>query len=204
MSDHTRFKIEIYYDGVVHTISMRGKRHYLLAKAILDELEGNPHPPHAGARPIPDPNTDVYMLSRDQIAVYGAFRRNLKKFEAAMAIREAQSHSAGEGDSAVPRAFRSFCFSLAIGMKYAGPTPERSVRYAAGTLSREVCEGALRFLDRIAHNNYDADAVHEFWRGCASDLGFIIEGDIRQFFLSVRAETTKIVKPTVSRRHTKN
>lgn len=204
MSDHTRFKIEIYYDGVVHTISMRGKRHYLLAKAILDELEGNPHPPHAGARPIPDPNTDVYMLSGEQIAVYDAFRRDLKKFEAAMTIREAQSHTVDEMDAAVPQAFRSFCVSLAIGVKYAGPTLKRSVRYAAGTLSREVSEGALRFLDRIAANNYDADAVHELWRGCASDLGFIIEGDIRQFFLSVRAEMTKIVKPTTSRRHAKN
>ena len=54
MSDHTRFEIEIYCEGVVGEVHLRGKRRYLMETAFLDELSGHPvdRAPHLIDMPV--------------------------------------------------------------------------------------------------------------------------------------------------------
>ena len=203
MADHTRFEIQIYRDGVVATVHLRGTKRYLIEKAFLDQLIGHPYPAHLAPRPVPDPHQDHYMLDREQMAAYVAFRRKLKRIDNDMPVRKAQARLEHGAETAIPTEFQSFCSSLAMGLKYAGSTPETVVEYAVNIHSREEREAALRFLDRIAASNYDADALQRVWAHCMSDFGLTCEGDLRAFFLTVRAELAKLVKPTIARHHSR-
>ena len=144
----------------------------------------------------------MYARSRPS-AAYGAFRRDLRKTFDKMATRKFQTRSGGAANTAIPAAFRSFCSSLVMGMKYEGSTPKKWVEYAVNTLSREDSETALRFLNRIADRNYDAAQLQQLWDGCVSDFGLWFKGDLRAFLLRIRSEMAKLVRPTVNRRHSR-
>ena len=90
-----------------------------------------------------------------------------------------------------------------MGIAYAGSTPKKVVRYAITTLAREESETALRFLNRIAEGNYDAAELQRLWDRCIADLDLTFEGDLRTFFLTIRSEMAKLVKPTIARRHSR-
>ena len=107
------------------------------------------------------------------------------------------------GEDTIPSEFQSFCLSLAMGLKYADSSPQSVVRYAVNIHSREEREAALRFLNRIAAGNYAAAELQRLWDRCSADMGLTSEGDPRPFFLTVRAEMAKLVKPTVARRHSR-
>lgn len=203
MADHTRYKIEIYCEGVVTTAPMRGKRRYRLEKTFLDALVGHPHPAHLPPRPIPDPHHDMYMLDHEQLAAYGAFRRNLRKALDDMATGKAQLRLNRAANAPIPREFQSFCVSLLLAMRYAGATPEQWVQYVVNDISREDQEAALRFLNRIAADNYDAANLQRFWDAWTSQLGLSIEGDLRAFLLSIGEEMAKVVRPSVVHRHSR-
>ena len=54
---------------------LRGKKRFLQERALLDQLIGYPHVP----RPAPDPTSDLYMLSDEQLDAYSAFRKKMKR-----------------------------------------------------------------------------------------------------------------------------
>lgn len=203
MSDQTRYKIEVCCEGVVSTVRIRGRKRYLLEKAFLDELVGHPYPAHLPLRPIPDPHGDLYVLDRAQVAAYGAFRRRMRKVENSMSVSKVQAQLDRGGNSSIPSEFQSFCFSLAMGFSYADSTPQKMVQYAVNTLSREEKEAAVRFLDRVAEGNYDAENLQRVWDKVVADLGLVFEGDVRAFFLNIRLEMAKVFKPSHARRHSR-
>ncbi len=47
MRDHQVFRIQIYHDGAVFGVRVRGKKKYLMYKAFLNELEGRHYHPAA-------------------------------------------------------------------------------------------------------------------------------------------------------------
>lgn len=143
------------------------------------------------------------MLDRAQVAAYGAFRRQLRKVENNMPVSKAQARLDRGGNSSIPTEFQSFCFSLAMGFGYAGSTEKSWTRYAVNALTVEQSQAALRFLNRIAEGNYDAEELQRVWDKCVADLGLAFEGDLRTFFLSIRSEMVKLVKPTHARRHSR-
>ena len=81
MTDYTKYVIEIYHNGVHFGARIRGKERYLKEKAFLAELTGLHHSSAAPPRPIPDPSTDFYMLTDEQLARYSEFRKGLAKAE---------------------------------------------------------------------------------------------------------------------------
>lgn len=202
MSDHTRFEIEIYCEGVVGEVHLRGKRRYLMETAFLDELSG--HPVDRAPRPVPDRHACLYMLSREQFRAYAKFHRKLDRIEREMPVRKAEDRMRHGAENLTSREFESFCMSPALGLAYVDLTPESAVRYAINTLTREEREGALRFLDCIAAGNHDAAALEQVWDRCTSDAGLSRETDVRTFFLAVRAEMAKLVKPVIKRRHARH
>ncbi len=203
MSDHTRFEIHIYTEGgVVAVVRVRGKRRYLMEKAFLGELIGHPYPAERALREVPDPVGDFYMLSHEQMRAYGKFHRKLGRIERELPARKAQDRLL-HGEDTIPPEFQSFCLSLAMGLKYAGSSPQSVVRYAVNVHSREESEAALRFLNRIAAGNYDATELQRLWDRCIADMDLTSQGDPRPFLLSVRAEMAKLIKPTADRRHSR-
>jgi hypothetical protein len=76
MRDHTRFKIEIYCEGVVSIVRVRGTKRFLAERDFLDWLTGHPRPRDVPPRPTPPDNRVHYMLTREQVAIYGEFRKN--------------------------------------------------------------------------------------------------------------------------------
>jgi hypothetical protein len=77
MGDNTRFKLEIYCEGVVTDVRVRGTKRFLAERDFLDWIIGHPRPEHIAPRPLPDDNREHYSLNREQIAIYAEFRRNL-------------------------------------------------------------------------------------------------------------------------------
>ncbi len=76
MGDNTRFKIEIYCEGVVSIVRVRGRERFLAERDFLDWLIGHPRPEHLPPRPLPDDNRAHYALDREQIAIYAEYRKN--------------------------------------------------------------------------------------------------------------------------------
>lgn len=76
MDDNVRYKIEIYHEGVVYEFRVRGTKRFLAERDFLDWLIGHPRPAHIPQRPLPDRNREHYMLTREQIAIYGEYRKN--------------------------------------------------------------------------------------------------------------------------------
>jgi hypothetical protein len=44
MKDHTRYRIEIYCEGVVSVVRVRGTKRFLAERDFLDWLFGHPRP----------------------------------------------------------------------------------------------------------------------------------------------------------------
>ena len=76
MDEQTKFIIQVYRNGAVTKVAIRGRRRYLKEKAFLAELTGDTTY-EALKRPVPDPPGDFYMLEDDQINKYSAFRKQL-------------------------------------------------------------------------------------------------------------------------------
>ena len=127
----------------------------------------------------------------------------MRKVENSMPASKVQAQLDRGGNSSIPSEFQSFCFSLAMGFRYADSTPQKMVQYAVNTLSREEKEAAVRFLDRIAEGNYDAEDLQRVWDKGVADLGLVFKGDVRAFFLNIRSEMVKVFKPSHARRHSR-
>lgn len=172
-----------------------------MEKAFLDALVGHAYPSDPRPRPIPDPHGDLYALDREQIAAYGAFRRKLTRVQNNMPTTKAQARLDHAGNTSIPKEFESFCFVLAMGMAYAGSTPQSWARYAVNALSAEENQAALRFLDRMVDRNYDAAELERLWDGLVRNLGLVVEGDLHRFFVGIRGEMAKLIRATHIRRH---
>jgi hypothetical protein len=90
MSDHQRFRIGIYRDGVVFDVRVRGKKKYLMYKAFLDELEGRRYHPDLLPRPVPDPGHDMYMLTKEQLVAFGRFTRNASRLARGFPVKNSK------------------------------------------------------------------------------------------------------------------
>lgn len=71
------YKLTIDHDGVHRDVRLRGKKRFVQERTFLHELVGNP----AKERPVPDPSTDFFMLSDEQLDAYSAFRKKMKRLE---------------------------------------------------------------------------------------------------------------------------
>ena len=69
------YKLTIYHEGAHWDVRLRGKKRFLQERAFLDQLMGYPHVP----RPAPDPTSDFYMLSDEQLDAYIDFRKTMKR-----------------------------------------------------------------------------------------------------------------------------
>lgn len=76
MDDNVRYKIEIYCEGVVGEVRVRGTKRFLAERDFLDWLIGHPRPAHVPPRPVPERKYEHYVLTREQIAIYGEYRKN--------------------------------------------------------------------------------------------------------------------------------
>lgn len=81
MGDDQEFGITIYHNGVHFTASVRGKERFLMERAFLDDLVAPKFGRHKSPRPVPDPASDYYELSDEELDAYSAFRRNLSQSE---------------------------------------------------------------------------------------------------------------------------
>jgi len=88
MRDHQLFRIQIYHEGVVSDVRVRGKKKYLMYKAFLNELEGRYYHPAILPRPVPDPGGDMYMLNDEQLAAFGRFTRNASRLARGFPVKE--------------------------------------------------------------------------------------------------------------------
>jgi hypothetical protein len=76
MPDSEKFELNIYHDGVVLEMPVRGRQRFLLERAFLDDLTGRVQ--DGSQRPVPDPGRDLYYFDNDeQLAAYFAFRKKL-------------------------------------------------------------------------------------------------------------------------------
>jgi hypothetical protein len=78
MNDDRRFCFTIDHSGVHFEAPVRGKKRFLLERAFLDDLVGE-FAPRNRTRPVPDPSTDFYMLSDEQLDAYSAFRHRMER-----------------------------------------------------------------------------------------------------------------------------
>jgi hypothetical protein len=78
MDDDKEFFFTIDHNGVHFTAPVHGKKRFLLERAFLDDLVGEFAPPNK-TRPVPDPSTDFYLLSDEQLDAYSAFRHRMKR-----------------------------------------------------------------------------------------------------------------------------
>jgi hypothetical protein len=75
MSDDQELEFTIYHNGVHFTAPVRGRKRFLDERAFLDALVAPKFGRHKTSRPIPDPGTDFYELSDEELEAYSAFRR---------------------------------------------------------------------------------------------------------------------------------
>jgi hypothetical protein len=78
MQDNEKFVFRIYHNGVHFRAPVRGEKRFLLERAFLDDLVGE-FAPRSKTRPVPDPSTDYYVLSDEQLDAYSAFRHRMKR-----------------------------------------------------------------------------------------------------------------------------
>lgn len=74
MRDHTKYQIEIYCEGVVSIVRVRGTKRFLAERDFLDWLIGHPRPRDMPPRPLSE--GAHYALTREQVEIYGEFRKN--------------------------------------------------------------------------------------------------------------------------------
>jgi hypothetical protein len=77
MRNDRKFKLTIYHNGVHFEAHMHGKKRFLMERAFLDDLVAPKFGRHARPRPIPDPASDFYELTDEELAAYSAFRHKL-------------------------------------------------------------------------------------------------------------------------------
>lgn len=76
MRDHTRYRIEIYCEGVVSIVRVRGTKRFLAERDFLDWLIGHPRPRDVPQHSPPHDKTAHYALTREQVEIYAEFRKN--------------------------------------------------------------------------------------------------------------------------------
>jgi hypothetical protein len=74
--DYIRYKFEIYFDGVVGIVRVRGTKRFLAERDCLDWLIGHPRPAGVPQRPVPERKSENYMLTREQLEMYAEYRKN--------------------------------------------------------------------------------------------------------------------------------
>ena len=62
MSEQEELEMTIYHNGVHFTAPIRGRERFLVERAFLDDLAAPQVGRHKHSRPVPDPETDFYML----------------------------------------------------------------------------------------------------------------------------------------------
>jgi hypothetical protein len=78
MDDDEELSFTIDHNGVHFRAPVRGKKRFLLERAFLDDLVGE-FAPRNKTRPVPDPSTDFYLLSDEQLDAYSAFRHRMER-----------------------------------------------------------------------------------------------------------------------------
>jgi hypothetical protein len=74
--DQVRYTFEIYFDGVVHAVRVRGTKQFLAERDFLDWLIGSPRLDGMPQRPVPERGVEHYALTRDQLEIYAEYRKN--------------------------------------------------------------------------------------------------------------------------------
>ncbi|HUJ37635.1 MAG TPA: hypothetical protein VLW88_08155 [Hyphomicrobium sp.] len=74
--DSLRYKFEIHHEGVVYEFRVRGTKRFMAERDFLDWLIGHPRPAHVPPRPAPERRFEHYMLTREQLQIYGEYRKN--------------------------------------------------------------------------------------------------------------------------------
>jgi hypothetical protein len=75
--DNEKYEFEIYHNGVIYKVPVRGKTRFLLERIFLERLMGAQDISDALSRPIPDPGRDCYALDDEEKEAYIAFRDRL-------------------------------------------------------------------------------------------------------------------------------
>lgn len=78
MQDESEIIIWIYHEGVQMEAPVHGQERYLREKAFLNDLTQQRFSDSMLPRPVPDPSFDFYMLDKQQLEAYSAFRQRLK------------------------------------------------------------------------------------------------------------------------------
>src|SRR5574337_356367 len=73
--DEREFEFTIYHNGVHFQAPVRGIDRFLRERAFLDDLVAPRLGRHKVVRPVPDPTTDFYWLTDEELDAYSAFRR---------------------------------------------------------------------------------------------------------------------------------
>lgn len=76
MDDNVRYRFEIYIEGVVCIFKVRGTKRFLAEREFLDWLVGHPRFAGMPRRPLPDHQREGYMLTREQLRIYGEYRKD--------------------------------------------------------------------------------------------------------------------------------
>jgi hypothetical protein len=78
MSDNEEFVFTIYNYGPETRMPVHGKKRFLLERSFLDDLVGE-FAPRNKTRPVPDPETDFYVLNDEQFDAYLTFRQRMRR-----------------------------------------------------------------------------------------------------------------------------
>lgn len=79
MTDDRQFQFTIYHNGAHFTAPVRGGERFLLERAFLDNLVAARFGRNAKSRPIPDPPSDYYELTDEDLESYSDFRKAQKE-----------------------------------------------------------------------------------------------------------------------------
>jgi hypothetical protein len=71
----------IYHNGVHFTAPVRGKKRFLMERAFLDDLVAPKFGRYRSNRPVPDPTTEFYDLTNEEVEAYSTYRHRLNKME---------------------------------------------------------------------------------------------------------------------------
>lgn len=81
MEGDQEYEFTIYNEGVHFTAPVRGKKRFLMERAFLDDLVAPKFGRNKRDRPVPDPSTDFYDLTNEEVEAYSAYRHSLNKME---------------------------------------------------------------------------------------------------------------------------